>query len=184
MERVADWFLETEARRRQRGMPSAFETWGLMQITPRVQLKGKIDRIDRQMDDRLAIYDYKTGALPSKKQVKLFDRQLMLEAAMVESGVVEGLPAAQVAEVTYIGLGSNPDERRYLLRVEDDAGETLDPATEAEKLAGLIGAFEKRERGYAARRAMESVRYDSDYDHLARYGEWDATDAPQAEDVG
>ena len=38
--------------------------------------------------------------------------------------------------------------------------------------------------GFAARRAMERMGFGSDYDHLARYGEWSEADPPQAIRVG
>lgn len=180
--RVADWFLESERVRRASAAPECFEVRGDLPLTPSFVLTGKIDRIDRRPDGRLVIYDYKTGSLPSKKQLRLFDRQLMLEAIMAEAGAVHGLGPAAVAEVAHIGLGASPKEQRHALRAPGD--DMLDPAVERQLLLGLIGAFETRSRGYAARRAMESVRYDGDYDHLARYGEWDVTDAPQGIDVG
>ena len=36
----------------------------------------------------------------------------------------------------------------------------------------------------ASRRAVASTGFEGDYDHLARYGEWDETDLPQAQEVG
>ena len=39
-------------------------------------------------------------------------------------------------------------------------------------LSKLIRAYQSAEQGYAARRAMLKAEESSDYDHLARYGEW------------
>ncbi len=38
-------------------------------------------------------------------------------------------------------------------------------------------------KGYTSRRANETLRFEGAYDHLARYGEWDETDDPIAEDL-
>jgi len=45
------------------------------------------------------------------------------------------------------------------------------------ELEGLIRDYMQPDQGYAARRAVEENRWDQDYDTLARYGEWDFTDA-------
>ena len=101
---------------------------------------------------------------------------------MAEAGAIAALPAAEVAEVAYLALRPSAGETVYPLRGGGD--DALDPDVERGQLQSLIAAFETRERGYAARRAMERVRYDGDYDHLARYGEWDVTDTPDGMDVG
>ncbi|MES2542527.1 MAG: hypothetical protein V4583_18405, partial [Pseudomonadota bacterium] len=63
---------------------------------------------------------------------------------------------------------------------------TLDPGQVAETWAEftrLIAAYARPGQGYTARRALESVRDASDYDHLSRFGEWDLTADPVPEDL-
>jgi hypothetical protein len=38
-------------------------------------------------------------------------------------------------------------------------------------------------KGYTSRRANELLTFAGDYDHLARYGEWDETFDPEVEDL-
>lgn len=77
----------------------------------------------------------------------------------------------------FIGLGTTPSER--LITFEQ--GELDKIWTE---LAGLIDAYNDADKGYPARRAVHENRWKQDYDQLARFGEWDITDAPVTIKVG
>lgn len=181
LDRIAERFLAGEYARQDQGVPLAFEAPGACRFAePDVTLVGKADRIDRRSDG-LAIWDYKSGTLPSAKQVRHFDRQLLLEAVMAERGAFEGVDPAPVAEVGHIGLGSNPDTRCY--RFDGSDKEAYETETVAAEFLRLMAAYLEPEQGYTSRRAMESVSYDGDYDHLARFGEWDDTAAPKPEDL-
>jgi ATP-dependent helicase/nuclease subunit B len=139
-------------------------------------LIGKPDRIDRLEDGRLLLIDYKTGEPPSPKQQLHFDKQLLLLAAMAEEGAFKGLDAEEVARVVYVGLKAQ-------LKTQEIP---LTPGQVAEvwaEFTRLIAAYARPSQGYTARRALESVREDTDYDHLSRFGEWDLTDDPVAEDL-
>ncbi|MDJ1009434.1 MAG: double-strand break repair protein AddB [Paracoccaceae bacterium] len=181
LDRIADGLLAGEYDRQSVGRPAAFETAGMMTLDqPSFTLVGKADRIDRR-GDGLAIYDYKSGRLPTAKEIRFFDRQLLLEAVMVEAGAFEVLGAATAAEIGHIGLGASADVRRYAL---DGSGEPgFETETVLAEFRRLIAAYLSSEQGFAARRAMETVRYEGDYDHLARYGEWDDTMPPVPEDM-
>ena len=140
-------------------------------------LTAKPDRIDLLDDGRVHIYDYKTGTPPSDKKQKAFEKQLILEAAMAERGGFAELGPREVAGTTYIHLGGEGAER---------SGVMDDGLTDAEwdRLGKLIAAYLRRETGYIARRAVFETRRAGDYDHLARFGEWQMSDAPDPEDVG
>jgi RecB family exonuclease len=143
-------------------------------------LRAKPDRIDRAADGSYAVRDYKSGAPPSLKQVRTLEKQLPLEAAMAEAGAFPGLAAAPVAEMTYISLGASGGDRD--IPVIDEGARLPDRALE--ELTRLIRAYGRRGQGYTAQRAALSSRFEGDYDHLARLGEWDLTDAPVPELVG
>lgn len=154
------------------------EEQGAVQLTGLpFTLTAKPDRIDALPDGRVHIFDYKTGSPPSKDQQKFFDKQLLLEAAMVARGAFKPLYGPRnVAGITYIGLGSNPKEDTS---TPDEA--VLDQVWE--ELHQLIAEYMSPARGYVSRRAMHGERFPGDYDHLARYGEWEMTDDPKPEDV-
>ena len=76
-------------------------------------LVGYADRIDRKNNGGgVVIYDYKTGAPPSAQQQSKFDKQLLIEAAMLEQGAFAQIGASPVDDAVFIGLGSNPVEIR------------------------------------------------------------------------
>jgi ATP-dependent helicase/nuclease subunit B len=62
----------------------------------------------------------------------------------------------------------------------------LDPGDVTEiwsEFGRLMASYSRPGQGYTARRALESVRDVSDYDHLSRFGEWDMTEDPSPEDL-
>ena len=176
-ENVADWFLETEADRRAIATPLEPEQSGAIALDcVDFTLTAKADRFDQTPDGRIIAYDYKTGTPPTDKQQKLFDNQLLLEAAMVERGAFEKIGAAPVAGAQFIGLGSTP-------KIVDAPIQDVGLDTIWEQLSTLILAYQNPDQGYTARRALEQDRFGSDYDQLSRFREWDATDEPKPKDM-
>ena len=179
LDRIADRFVAEEAERSARGNPAAIEGSGALSFTdPPFTLTAKADRIDRHPDGSVTIYDYKSGAIPTKKQVKAYDKQLLLEALIAEAGGFADLGPAPVVGVAYIGLGSEDGTTAL-----DLADPDLDLAATAARFCELIRAYEDPLRGYTSRRAMEREGHAGDYDHLARHGEWDDGTLPTPEDV-
>lgn len=178
MARVADRFVTDEIARRDRARPLAFEVNGGRDIAALgFRLTCQADRIDRRDDGRLNIYDYKTGTPPSKEVQKHFDKQLLLEAAVAEAGGFDGIDPGEVADAVYIGLGSSPENRPAPL-------DETPPAQVWAEFEGLIARYMEADQGFTARRAMQRATDVSDYDQLARFGEWELTDAPQGGPVG
>ncbi|HSF64664.1 MAG TPA: double-strand break repair protein AddB, partial [Paracoccaceae bacterium] len=173
--RAAPFFLTID---RQGGTPVVVEKAGKVTLTGLpFTLTAKPDRIDLLPDGRAHVMDYKTGSPPSKAQQKAFDKQLLLEAAMVERGAFAALGPVEVARTTYVGLGATPKALT----------DTPDAATLAEAwdhLNRLIAAYLQPDRGYPSRRAVFKAAEVGDYDHLARFGEWQMTDPPEPEAVG
>ena len=177
--RISDWFIEREQARLATAIPVAFEAdaRGVLDI-PELgfTLRCVADRIDRNVSGEIQIYDYKTGAPPTEKQQKHFDKQLLIEAAMVEEGAFKAVGTAPVSAATFIGLGNPPKEVDAPL--EDEP-----PREVLASLRILIAAYLDLDQGFTARRMMEQDRFEGEFDHLARYGEWDASDPAQPEDL-
>ncbi|MCA0271782.1 MAG: double-strand break repair protein AddB [Proteobacteria bacterium] len=178
LDRIAPAFIADEMRRAARGRPQLIEDRGETSLDSLdFTLTARPDRIDLLQDGRVQIYDYKTGKPPTFPQQTHFDKQLRLEAAMAERGAFEILGTVTVEGATHIGLGSDDGE----------FSAKLTPEIIAESWAGLhklIAAYLGHETGYTARRAVFETRITGDYDHLARLGEWEMSDAPVPEDVG
>jgi len=177
LSRAAGWFVTTEKDRRSQALPVAFERKGAARLDDLgFTLTVKADRIDRDASGALHIYDYKTGRLPTKDEQAFFDKQLLLEAAMAERGAFEGLAPASVAKAAYIGVGSARKEQPAPL--EDEPPEKV-----WQEFTALIRAYSAPNRGYTSRRVMFKEGDTGDYDQLARFGEWDATQDPTPEDL-
>ncbi len=173
---VADQIIATEAERE--GAPEALEVSGEMRFTdPAFTLYGRLDRADVLPDGRVELIDYKTGTPPTKKAQDAFEKQLLLTALMVENGAFDALGAAEVTRTKYVGLKS-PD----VPLVTEITPQVLSEVYA--KFHTLIGQYAKRSVGYISRRAIQRGDEDRDYDHLARYGEWQMSDTAKPENVG
>ncbi|QUJ76166.1 double-strand break repair protein AddB [Sulfitobacter albidus] len=177
--RVADWFLEREAARLANARPIAFErdAMGTLEI-PEIgfSLHGVADRMDQSADGAVQLYDYKTGKPPTSPQQKLFDKQLLIEAAMVEQGAFPAVGVAPVSRAAFIGMGRNPHEVDAPLDEEPTADVLAD-------LRALLTRYLDPAQGFTARRMMEMESFAGEFDQLARFGEWDATDTSNPEDL-
>jgi len=175
---IADHLIDSERNRRENGQRIGAEVKGVLKISEAgVSITGIADRIDRLNTGDLIIYDYKTGTVPTQKQVRYFDRQLLIEAVMAEEGGFDDLPAACVDRVVHLHLGRRPKDGQIDL---EDGFETV---TVSREMAELLTKYAASDTGYISRRAMEKVRYEGDYDHLARFGEWDASAATKPRPV-
>ncbi|MFK7751661.1 MAG: double-strand break repair protein AddB [Sedimentitalea sp.] len=173
--RVAQDFVATERRRQSVGQPVAYEADVASKLgTLDFKLVGRADRVDRREDGALIIYDYKTGTPPSVPEQKAFDLQLLLEIAMAERDGFENLPLAPVHSAVFLGVGT---------AYKEVAAPMVDmpPQMVWEGLNTLIRAYFEPDQGYTARRMMKWDAALGDYDHLARFGEWDRASPPAPE---
>ncbi|MCF2871498.1 double-strand break repair protein AddB [Octadecabacter sp. G9-8] len=170
-------FLIEEQKRRATSTNFGLEMRGELRLkSVPFTLTGMADRIDLTADGEAIIYDYKTGKPPSADQQKHFDKQLLLEAAMVERGAFKALGVVRTKAAIYIGLGSDLKDVPAPLK-DAPPDETL------EKFENLMAKWMEPEKGYTSRRANETLTFAGDYDHLARYGEWDETHPATVEDM-
>lgn len=180
---IADHLVDGELQRQSDGTPVLTERHGALGLDGLdFRLTAKPDRIDRLTDGSYAILDYKSGTPPSKDQVKHFDKQLPLEAALLERGGFEHLPEARVSILQYLSLGGAGRDR--VIEMEDDEGRLPDIAWA--RLHDLVRHYADPANGYTSIRAAETTAFEGDYDHLARFGEWDLsqTAAPVAVGTG
>jgi ATP-dependent helicase/nuclease subunit B len=176
--RIAGWFIDFEAERRAKLTKLDAEISSKLEIplgSRSFTLRTRADRIEHLSEGRYAILDYKTGQVPSAKQVKSgLTPQLTLEGAMLRQGCFEGIPKdASIAELVYVALrGGEPPGETKIIAWKDST-----PDTEADhalrKLTAVIQKFEDVDTPYRSReRPMFLRRGGGDYDHLARVKEW------------
>ncbi|MEM6712407.1 MAG: double-strand break repair protein AddB [Pseudomonadota bacterium] len=135
-------------------------------------LTGRADRIDVYGDGSAAILDFKTGSVPSKKQVEAgLAPQLPLTAAMVSAGAFGEVGAHSVRAARYMGVGSasKPVDVRTFEGIHDLGVDALEQL-EALWATYLLGA------PFLPLVRAESVRYTGSFHHLARVKEWRAAE--------
>ena len=175
LDRIADWFLAGEAARQSLATPQHFEVQGQARLDALgVTLKGVADRIDVAENGKLRIYDYKTGTPPTQPQQVQFDKQLLLEAALATKGAFAGIGQTQIEAAEFIGLGGTP-------KVVSAPLDESPPDQVWMELEQLIAAYLSETQGFTARRMLFKDSEAGDYDHLARFGEWDRATPPTPE---
>ncbi len=172
-ERIAAWFIAAERGRQPHTRPIATEIAGALDLDApagRFRLTATADRIDRTAAGTLEIIDYKTGAVPTQRDVASGRRpQLALEAAIAAAGGFKGVEAAPIDGLAY-----------WKLSGAESAGEITAIRGEPAMLAGqalaglgaLVARFDDPATPYhAVPRPALAPRW-NDYAHLARLKEW------------
>ncbi len=173
--RACRWFLEGEAERRARGEPAVREVRGLRAVeglAAPFEVTAQADRIDRVPGGGYAIYDYKSGGVPTGPE-SAFHLQLPLEASIAAVGGFEGLPAGAAERLELLGIG----QRKAL---------ELDASPEAvaavwERLRALVAHYQDEESCFLARLRPHRISFEGEFEHLSRIGEWADGDTPEKE---
>lgn len=137
-------------------------------------LRGKADRIERLPDGRCIILDYKSGRIPSAREVSAgFAPQLPLEIAMVEQGAFLALGPSRVADACHVKIGTS--DEIDMTSIVPKGGTLADVTADYfEGLRSLLDQFRILDTPYLARPFPQFASRFSDYDHLARVKEWAA----------
>jgi double-strand break repair protein AddB len=178
MAAVAPWFVRTERERQARAAPdpARFEISGSAALDGfDFTLTAKADRVDIDPAGRAWLYDYKTGKAPTPPEQGRFDKQLLLEAAILARGGFQEIAPRQVAGAEFLSLA--PGGERAVPAPLDEAP----PEVTWDQFAALIAAYADADKGYSARRALMKDSDTADHDHLSRFGEWDVSDEASTE---
>lgn len=176
-EHMARWFIDNERSRRLVLQASFAEIEGKM-ILPSKQggftITARADRIDRSIDGRLQVIDYKTGTPPSKAQVEQGRAlQLLVEAVLAAEGGFADIGdghQAEVEEIAYWQFSGKQDKPAEIKNVTPADADFVAQAKQG--IQTLLEEFDDPNKGYLSEpRPSEANRY-SDYKHLARVQEW------------
>lgn len=175
--RIADWVAEQENLRRvaRPGVPHVEirGEWVIPDLG--FAVTARADRIERRADGRLAVLDYKTGIVPTGKEVEAGHApQLPLEAAMAAAGAFHGLTGS-AAELTYWRLtgGYVPGEETTLFGGSADRT-AAGADTARTSLLALVVQFQDPAQPYLSQPHPGAAPRFTDYAQLARVGEWSA----------
>ncbi|CCQ72589.1 double-strand break repair protein AddB [Magnetospira sp. QH-2] len=181
-QRIAAWFVTAEQARRDAGLQvSHTEIKGTLVVNGPVYpftLTATADRLDQLADGSLALIDYKTGTVPSQKEVAAgFAPQLPLEGAIAQAG---GFPGkGTVSALEYWALRGSAKEGGKTQAAGKEPAGLIQEALEG--LHKLVGTYQFPEAAYPSiPRPDVAPRY-SDYEHLARRREWATSDVGDGE---
>ncbi len=180
-ERIARWFVGEETERRKRTIKTLAEVRGKMEFPIEGEpfmLSARADRIDLFADGSVGVADYKTGAAPGIKEMRVgLAPQLPLEAAIARAGGFSNVPkGTSVTEIAVMRLsGGSPagEVRRF---VPGNPFKSCDELADFNlaRLKDLLAAFADADQPYhPIPRPKWRLRYGK-YDHLARIAEWSA----------
>lgn len=179
---IGEHFVEFELARRKSLKPIMIEQKGeisFMTSNGPFTLKARCDRIDVTADNHAVIVDYKTSANSAStyEQVKSgFAPQLPLQAMMIKQG---GFGSSyQIQGGQYIIVTDSKIPPFEIKSIEPKKKNASDPPF-AEligdvyiKFQQLIENYNDEKTPYISRKFPEMLKYDGDYDLLARVPEW------------
>ncbi|MBV8457992.1 MAG: double-strand break repair protein AddB [Acetobacteraceae bacterium] len=175
LERIADFVAQEEGRRRSVNAPVVLRTelsgtWDTQGFT----LSGRADRIERRSDGSLAILDYKTGYVPSQKDVDAgLAPQLLLEAAMAAEGAFGEELRGHASELAYWRLTGGWEPGEVCALYGNDAAEIgAAVAGAADALRSLVEQFDGPRACYLAQPHPARAPRFADFAQLARVAEW------------
>jgi ATP-dependent helicase/nuclease subunit B len=172
LEEAVRWLAEAIAEDREAGRrPLIAEVAGEAVIAG-VTLYGRVDRIDRLADDKLAIVDYKTGKAPSGKAVREgFALQLGLLGLIAEHGGFAGASGESGAHEYWSLARKNGGSIGYRSAADEEMGAEAFLAHAAHHFAEAAGAWLTGSAPFTAKLHPAYAPY-GDYDQMMRLDEW------------
>jgi ATP-dependent helicase/nuclease subunit B len=180
-ERIAAWFCDVERRRHLEVARIVARAEGALQLDGPgggFRIRARADRVEIGHDGRIGLVHYRTGPLPRQAEIASgLAPRIVIEALIAESGGFAQLPAAASAQLLFLQLkGGDPaaGEERHAV-----SGALPDLLAQARiGLARLVAHFDDPATPYVPVPRPEIAPVYSDYEHLARVGEWWGTEAP------
>lgn len=170
---IAAWFLDQEQARRALLRRVTAESIGSLEVGEggRYTIRARADRLEVRETGALGIGDYKTGTVPSIKDIRAgLSPQLPLEAAIAEAGGFGGLSGAvQALEHWPLKAGLKAPAIKPAAKPED-----LEALIKSalEGVTALLDVFaDPATPFFAVPRPEIAPRY-NEYEHLARIKEW------------
>ena len=168
-ERIVRWLIAKERAHRSLVAESISECEGSLTLPAPggpFTLTAKADRIDRLSAGGFLLVDYKTGSLPSKKEiVGGYAAQLPLEGAILRDGSFGAVTGAPAALEFWRLTGGTPVGQRYSIG-NDDPDMLIQRVLD--RVRSLIELFDDPATPYLAEPEPKWAPRFSDYRHLER----------------
>ena len=184
-----DWFVDWHRMRLTEGRAKVMEEKGSCEIKTAghsFTINAYVDRIDvmAQGDEPagLAIYDYKTGQLPTEKQGKKFNPQLALTGIIAQRNGFENINTTRVNRLAFVKtLGRKSSDPGCPAKDSIVFNESaIEDAHEG--LVTLIEKFDLETTPYLSQPRPEFKNDYGDYDLLARRKEWADSESDEEEE--
>lgn len=179
-EKTAEWIIEQEKGYRDNVSAVHNEISG--EVTYNLaggafSFTAIADRIDELKGGGLNILDYKTGRIPTSKQVDSGHAlQLLLEGLIAQKGGFTGIKRDDVRQTIYWQLGCKKLE--ITPKKEEDLIEKCE-----DYLLRLVSTFEFETTPYHSRPVPKFIPKNKDYEHLARIKEWSVQEDGEGSDA-
>lgn len=176
-ENIAKWFLDQQNIRKEMILQSFVEQKGEIVLSlpnGSFKLSGTADRIDVLKDGSISIIDYKTGSIPSVKEVHAgFAPQLPLEAFILKQGGFQSITQKNITDLSYWKIAGKKGASK-ITSLQGKESKDLDTLIlkSAEGLKALIHIFDNENTPYESCPAPEKAPRYNDYEHLSRSKEW------------
>lgn len=145
-----------------------------------ITFTAKADRIDVLHSGLVNIVDYKTGKLPSKKQIMSGHAlQLLLEGLIVQKGTFKNLSPKEVNQLVYWHLGDEASSANILV-INPKENDVMQKSEDY--ILKLISTFNFESTPYYSRPIPKYIPEKRDYEHLARVKEWSVQDDEEGGD--
>ena len=168
--------VEMNARAADGFEQKGLEVWGQATIPDRdFTVRGKMDYVERGVDG-YGFVDFKTGSPASDGEVAAgFDPQLPLAAFILRAGGLKAHKPADTARLGYMRVkGSNGDFKYTLIGKKKPVDVLVEESVET--LTKLIDRFDDPLTPYESQVRAKFTNSWSDFDDLARRGEWAGMD--------
>ena len=167
-----NWIAEETARDREGGRkPELAEEFGEAEVAG-VTLYGKVDRIDRLADGKLAIVDYKTGQAPRPKAVgEGFAMQLGLLSLIARAGGFKGIQGSAGVHEYWSLAKDSKGHIGYRRAPDKDEGPEAFVERAYEQFAAAAADYLLGDQPFVAKLNPAYAPYEV-YDQLMRLEEW------------